>query len=60
MKKKNFRLDGKSGASIILGVLVCFFMVTVFAFSNNLKICYTLQTNPHAKNLSKIINKFRC
>mgnify|MGYP007088227765 CR=1 FL=1 len=34
MKKKNFRLDGKSGASIILGVLVCFFILTLYAISN--------------------------
>ena len=54
MKKKNFRLDGKSGASIILGVLVCFFMVTVFAFSNKLKTSYALPTNLDAKVLVKL------
>ena len=57
MKKKNFRLDGKSGASIILGVLVCFFMVTVFAFSNNLKTSYALPTNLDAKDISEVKTK---
>lgn len=57
MKKKNFRLDGKSGASIILGVLVCFFMVTVFAFSNKLKTSYALPTNLDAKDISEVKTK---
>lgn len=56
-EEKKIRLDGKSSASIILGVFVCFFMATVFMISNNLGTSYALPDEIDAKDIASITTK---
>ena len=42
MNKRKYNFDGKSSASIILGVFVCFFMIAVYTITTQLNTSYAL------------------
>jgi len=45
MENKKNNLDTKTSATIIIGVLVCFFMIAVYAITNYVKPSYALPTD---------------
>lgn len=54
MENSKRKLDKKSSASMILAVLVCFVMVTIYMISNNLATSYALPSELDAKNIDSI------
>lgn len=57
MKEKRRGLDNRSSATILLGVLLCFVMVTVYVFSRNLDTTYAIPATLDAKDISKFTSE---
>lgn len=57
MENSKRKLDKKSSASMILAVLVCFVMITVYMISNNLTTSYALPSELDAKDIDSITTK---
>lgn len=57
MENSKIKLDKKSSASMILAVLVCFVMVTIYMISSNLTTSYALPSELDAKDVSQINTK---